>query len=387
MMDTRDYDYVVIGGGFYGCCLALFLRSVSAKVLLLEAEDTFLTRASRVNQARIHSGFHYPRSFVTAARSAALSDRFAKDFPEAVVDDFQMLYAIARSRSKVSAGRFLRMFRDLNASLRPARDMEAALFDRTMVEEVFACREFAFDYSVLQSVLAERIDHSGIDVRTKTSVVGAMDRLDGAVLHLSDGSAVRGRRVFNVTYAQINSILRMADLPLAPVRYEFAEIALVEPPQELVGYGITVMDGAFFSAMPYPASQLYSLTHVRYTPHASWLDGDQTLSAYAIGDRMPRESYARHMILDARRYLPCMSGAHHIRSIYDVKTVLLKNERDDGRPILFQRKPDNSNITSVMGGKIDNIYDLFMLLKREGGALKHAHDGFILPRSDREQRA
>ena len=46
---TRNVDYVVIGGGFYGCCLALFLRSLSKRVLLVEAGDVLLGRASRVN--------------------------------------------------------------------------------------------------------------------------------------------------------------------------------------------------------------------------------------------------------------------------------------------------------------------------------------------------
>ena len=64
---ATTYDYVVIGGGFYGCCLALYLRSISARVLVVEAGPRLMDRASRVNQARVHTGFHYPRSAATAA--------------------------------------------------------------------------------------------------------------------------------------------------------------------------------------------------------------------------------------------------------------------------------------------------------------------------------
>lgn len=370
-----DHDFIVIGGGFYGCCLALFLRSLTRRVLLIEAGDAFLTRASRVNQARVHTGFHYPRSFVTAARSAALSDRFARDFPEAVVDDFQMLYAIARFRSRVSASRFHKMFAQMKAPIRPARETEAAFFDARLIEGVFGCREHAFDYSVLQRLLTERVLAGGIAVRMGTEVVAARDGPDGVALTLSDGAVVTAPRVFNVTYAQINRILGTAGLPPAPVKHEFTEIALVEPPPELAGHAVTVMDGPFFSVMPYPAEGLYSLTHVRYTPHASWLDDG--LSAYERASRILPQSRARHMLLDARRYLPCLADARPVRSLYDVKTVLLRNERDDGRPILFQRKPETSGITSVMGGKIDNIYDLFLLLKREGGVFADANDRFV----------
>ncbi len=42
--------------------------------------------------------------------------------------------------------------------------------------------------------------------------------------------------------------------------------------------------------------------------------------------------------------------------------MLTKNEHDDGRPILYQQKPASSRVISVLGGKIDNIYDLFEIL-------------------------
>ena len=40
-------DALVIGGGFYGCCLAIHLRRRFARVLLVDRADRLLTRASR----------------------------------------------------------------------------------------------------------------------------------------------------------------------------------------------------------------------------------------------------------------------------------------------------------------------------------------------------
>ena len=80
-MTLRQVDYLIVGGGFYGCCLALYLRSISNRVLLVEAGDTLLDRASRVNQARVHTGFHYPRSALTAVKSMLLHRRFMADSP------------------------------------------------------------------------------------------------------------------------------------------------------------------------------------------------------------------------------------------------------------------------------------------------------------------
>jgi glycine/D-amino acid oxidase-like deaminating enzyme len=379
---TAHYDYLVIGGGFYGCCLALFLRTIANRVLLVEADECLMNRASRVNQARIHTGFHYPRSALTAVKSMVLHRRFAEDFPEAVVADFQMLYAVARRRSKVSSNRFFRMFRDIGAPIQPASATQAALFDSRTVDEVFACSEAAFDHSILRRQLSERLARAGVDVWLGTRVTALSESVEHVVAGLSAGHEISARFAFNVTYSQINAVLGFAGLPQATLKHELAEIALVEPPAELADKGVTLMDGPFFSCMPYPSAKLHSLTHVRYTPHESWTDDEavvQMNDPFAVRDP---ESRVRHMILDACRFLPCLSAARYVRSIYEVKTVLQKNEHDDGRPILYQRRPAASRVVSILGAKIDNIYDLFDLVKKTGVEFAGASDALAMGREN-----
>ncbi len=372
-----QYDYVVIGGGFYGCCLALYLRSIAARVLVVEAGPRLMNRASRVNQARVHTGFHYPRSAATAVKSMLLHRRFLADFPEAVVDDFQMLYAIARRRSKVTAKKFHRMFRDMGAPIEPASPSHRALFNPDMVEDVFACHEVAFDHAILGKQVAARMAEAGIEVRLETELVGLADHRSGVVAALSDGSEVTARYAFNITYAQINAVLAKAGLPQAQLKHEIAELALIEPPRELDKIGVTVMDGPFFSAMPYPSERLYSLTHVRYTPHESWADDPVQRDPYRHFASLAPETRYAFMQRDAQRYLPCLAGAEYRRSIYDVKTILIKNEADDGRPILYHQKPETSRVISILGGKIDNIYDLFEAVKDTAPEFASLHSGFV----------
>lgn len=372
-----DFDYVVVGGGFYGCCLALFLRSISDRILLVEASDTLLSRASRVNQARVHTGFHYPRSAVTAVRSMVLHRRFLADFPEAVVDDYQMVYAIAARRSKVSAKRFYRMFRDMGAPIEIAPPAQMALFNESMIEAAFSCFEAAFDHSVLAEQMAARLGASGVEVRMSTALVDLVDRDDQVVVGLSDGSESSARYAFNVTYSQLNNVLGNAALPRANLKHEIAELALVEPPAELDKIGVTVMDGRFFSCMPYPSERLHSLTHVRYTPHESWIDDDASPNPHADLTGLELATRYPFMVRDAQRYVPCLSGCTYKASMYDVKTVLVRNEQDDGRPILYHRQPPGSRVISVLGGKIDNIYDLFELVRGTSDDLAGAHDRLV----------
>ncbi len=386
MNPSRNVDYFVIGGGFYGCCLALYLRSASRDIVLAEAGDAIMTRASRVNQARLHSGFHYPRSMMTALKSRKLFRRFAEDFPDAIVSDFQMLYAVARRLSRVSANRFYKMFEHMGAPITPASPGEAALFDDRRIEAVFRADEYAFDYTALARGLESRLHAADLDLRLGTEVLSIEDDPEAsrAIVHLSDGGAVHARHVFNTTYSQINHVLRQSGLPLVKLKHEVTEIALVDPPEEMDGYAVTVMDGPFFSLMPYPSAGKYSLTHVRYTPHISWADQTHLMSPYAIFAGTPLRSRLKHMVLDAARYMPCIDGVSGGQSLYDVKTVLLKNEGDDGRPILVHEKPRGGRVTSVLGGKIDNIYDLFSHLRSTHPQLTQAHLDYVV--SDRKRR-
>jgi hypothetical protein len=55
----------------------------------------------------------------------------------------------------------------------------------------------------------------------------------------------------------------------------------------------------------------------------------------------------------------------YVDSLFEVKTVLVKNEGDDGRPILFEKHFKLPGCYSILGGKIDNIYDVFEKLDVE----------------------
>jgi glycine/D-amino acid oxidase-like deaminating enzyme len=162
--------------------------------------------------------------------------------------------------------------------------------------------------------------------------------------------------VFNCTYSGINHFLAASGLPLVPLKHEGTEIALVEPPPPLRKAGVTVMCGPFFSIMPFPARGLHSLSHVRYTPHHSWLEQGE-LARRPEGHKPELQSNFDRMVRDAARYMPCLVECRHQGSLYEVKTVLPKSESDDSRPILFRWGHGLPNLVCVMGGKIDNVYD------------------------------
>jgi glycine/D-amino acid oxidase-like deaminating enzyme len=362
MLASGCYDALVIGGGFYGCAIALFLRQHFQSVLLVERETDLLTRASLVNQARVHNGYHYPRSFVTALRSFVNFPRFVSDYEECLDSSFEQYYAIARTQTKTNAVQFLRVFSHLGIPLRSAKPSVRRLFSTNLIEDVLLTTEYAFNAVALRRLLGLQLERARVEVQLGCSVARLCARQNGSIAaECENGMVVEAARVYNCTYSGINRLLRASGLPLLRMKHELAEIALMQPPPELEGIGITVMDGPFFSTMPFPARSLYSLSHVRYTPHASWRDDDGTPAEPNSGG-VPKTNFP-FMIRDAVRYVPCMSEARYVDSLFDTKTVMLDCEIDDGRPILYREDHGIRNLFVVMGGKIDNVYDILQVLE------------------------
>lgn len=366
-----DQDAVIVGGGFYGAAIAIYLAKQRGfkRIVLIERESALLKRASYNNQARVHNGYHYPRSFTTAYRSRINLPRFVRDWPEAVKQDFAKLYAIARRNSKVTAKQFERFCREIDAKIRPATPVHKALFEPRLIEEVFLVEEYAFDSSRLAAWAERELDECGVRIHYDTCVKSISKGLNDTLrisAHSNRGAeeVVTCRYVFNCTYSGLNQI--GGDFPgtRTGLKHEITEMALVRAPSVLEGLGITVMDGPFFSMMPFPARGLHTLSHVRYTPHLNWAD-EQGVNPYHKLERYERATRVDRMIRDVGRYLPAVLDAKYIDSLFEVKTVLVKNEGDDGRPILFEKRPELPGCYSVLGGKIDNIYDVLEKLDEE----------------------
>jgi glycine/D-amino acid oxidase-like deaminating enzyme len=362
------FDAIVIGGGFYGCCLAIYLRHRGLKkVLLVEREALLLNRASYVNQARLHNGYHYPRSFRTAARSRTNLSRFIRDFPDCVVADFQMIYCIGRRDSKVGHRHFEQFCKVIGAPLRPASSGIRKLFSERLIEAVYETEEYAFNYEILRDMLWHQLIALDVEVRVSTPL-RAVQPIDSETLlvELDNGQQYTTSWVFNCTYAGLNYVAGARRLTSSRLKHEITEIALVAPPDELTDIGITVMCGPFFSVMPFPARNLYSFSHVTYTPHVSWIDQRQAeQNPYTVLDNYSKQSKFPYMLRDAMRYLPILQKTRYVESIFEIKTLLLDSEIDDSRPILFDQHPDCPHIVSIMGGKIDNIYDIYEFLDRK----------------------
>jgi glycine/D-amino acid oxidase-like deaminating enzyme len=365
----RTRDAVIIGGGFYGAVLAVYLvqHKKFRDVVLLEQEDRLLARASYNNQARVHNGYHYPRSFTTAFRSRVNLPKFVRDWPNAVKQDFVSVYAIARRNSRVNARQFRRFCDEIGAKLLPADPAMKRMFNSQLIEDVFLVDEYAFDSRKLAGWAVSELERSGVEVHLRTRGIAVSSTPGDTLEIVTTGTklpALRARYVFNCTYSGLNNFGGELGGVTTKLKHEITEMALLNVPEALRDVGVTVMDGPYFSLMPFPDKGLHTLSHVRYTPHLSWADA-RDVNPYHVLQKYPRETRHDRMIRDAARYLPLVGEATYAESLFEIKTVLAKNEGDDGRPILFEKHKDTPGFYSILGGKIDNIYDVLEKIENE----------------------
>ena len=366
----RDFDAIIVGGGFYGGMLASHLANRHGRrVLLAEKHADLLTRASFANQARVHQGYHYPRSLLTGLRSRENFARFAGEFAECVSKDFRKVYAVPRRYSKVTAGQFDLFCRRIGAPIAPAPADLRALFDPNLIEDVFLVEEYAFDAVKLRERVRRELEGAGVEVRLNTTIDRV--KLVAGGLHVSgEGFASVAGEVYNCTYSELNRLFVRSGLPVIPLKHEIAEMALMRVPPALQDVGVTVMCGPFFSCMPFPSAGLHTLSHVRYTPHTGWTeDAPAPASPHDVLNDYAFASHWERMVLDASRYVPLLKQAEYVRSIREVKTVLPINEADDGRPILFRPDCGLPGLHALLGAKIDNIYDILDQVDSRAGRL------------------
>jgi hypothetical protein len=254
--------------------------------------------------------------------------------------------------------------REIGAPLKEAKSSHRALFNPKMVEQVFEAEEYAFNHQALSASARKELENHGVRVMLETEVMGIKaGSVGGLVVSLqihSDAQAISNQSdlVFNCAYSGLGSVDGGFGSLQATLKHEIAEIALIDVPAELKHLGITVMDGPFWSVLPFPSNGLHSLSHVRYTPHYSWIERGGK-NPYDKLVEYPKHSRYDRMVRDASRFMPTLSTSQKMESLFEIKTVLVMNEGDDGRPILFEEQERLPGCISVLGGKLDNIYDVF----------------------------
>ena len=144
---NKSYDKIIIGAGIYGLYSALHCGLKGESVVVLEMDDKAFGRATYINQARVHNGYHYPRSLSTAQKSASYFSRFNSDFSFCINSSFSQVYATSNDYSWSSGDQFKAF---CNAVDIPCEELNPnRFFKEGLCDAAFLTKEFTYDKSAI----------------------------------------------------------------------------------------------------------------------------------------------------------------------------------------------------------------------------------------------
>ena len=381
---SERFDKIIIGAGLYGLYAAAFCAERGQRVLVLEYDDAPFQRATYINQARVHMGYHYPRSLTTAVKSAGYFRRFTEDFGFCIHDKFEQIYATSGKFSWTNAKQFQEFCRA--AEIKCEEVASSKYFKDGMCDGAFLTEEYTYDAKILQKYYEDRLfGNSAVTFLFHARIDKIVKREETYEIVLADGKSYETGYVLNATYASVNQIIgKVEDASsggfageMFQIKYELCEIILCKPSEQLKDIGITVMDGPFFSIMPFGKTGLHSLTAVTFTPHITNYDARPSFSCQngMEGSCSPEnlgncstcpnkpESAWPYMSHLADKYMKPEYAYTYVESLYSMKPILKSSEVDDSRPTAIRVMSANPTFVSVLSGKINTVYDLDDYLK------------------------
>lgn len=321
-------------------------------------------------------GYHYPRSLSTAAKSAGYFRRFIDDYAFCILTGFDQIYATSSDFSWTNAKQFRRFCR--NAQIRCDDVNPDTYFRAGMCDGAFLTEEYTYDAGLLRDYFAAELRRfSNVEIRCGARLTGIVRTSSCFQLTLEDGARYETDFLLNATYAATNQIAAMLGYEPFQIKYELCEIILCQADERLQDVGITVMDGPFFSLMPFGKTGLHSLTSVTFTPHMTSV---QALPAFPCQEKSrglcsplrlancnacparPETAWP-YMSGLARKYMKEEYGFRYVKSLYSMKPILKASEVDDSRPTVIRRYSSDPTFVSVLSGKINTVYDLDEVLE------------------------
>ncbi len=336
---------LIIGGGVFGLTAAIVLGEAGFRVTLLEKEEDIMLGASKVNQNRIHFGYHYPRSKATCLESLEGLQTFREFYGGSIHQGFKKYYAVAKESSHLSAEQFHAFCTDLGLSLQEAFP-EDGILNRDLVEACWLTDEPIFDYFILKQQVIYRIaQNKNISLLRNAQPVSMQQTGKQKEVKLSNGSTITCDTIVNATYAGISETAHLLGMSPIPAKYQLCLMPIMQTTKPVGSFGVTIVDGPFCSLMPRGISpDQFILYHVKHSVIETHV-GDRNIAWSPIVGFPDLD-----IIEQSKLFFPVLNTMQICDSWITTRIVLPRQEIDDARPTLTIDHGDR--IYSLFSGKL-----------------------------------
>lgn len=323
----------ILGGGWYGCSIAVGLIADGHEVELHERAEHLFAGASGGNPARLHIGPHYPRSALTRAACRDHHAEFMARYGHLTRGVPVNIYAVAENESLVDFGTFQQVLRGEIEFITVHNPAEFGLCN---VEGAILCGE----------------RHIVIDDARRWFA----DHLAGAVrFGVAPGAVDDPRWDMTIDCTFCANDAENID------RYEPCVTALLKGPADRA---VTIMDGPFGSIYPWNEDDnLSSLTSAKLTPISkscrTWREAREILDEQTA-DAVRRRSEA--MLVQMAEFWPECQDRYRIVD-YRLSIRAMPRSAADSRLVDMVRVSDRA--LRIRAGKIDAVFHAERMVKEQ----------------------
>jgi hypothetical protein len=318
----------VAGAGVYGSTVAIRLAERGHDVRLFDPLGV-LRAASAINQYRVHSGYHYPRSAETIGEILSARQEFVETFAPAIVGTSRNYYAIPHVGSLTPADVYERVMAEHGL---PLKDVRPSWIDFNFIDRCYEVDEDIYDPDVLREVIRARLHNNGVTVEQRPYVESMRDEFDYLVCATYGLGPSRAQ--FNIA------------------KFQVAEKILIQLPRELHGVALVIVDGPFTAFDPYGGSARSLFGSAKNTNHWTTTDPDEPVPAQyrnlLNGSDFRPCSFTNFeaMRLDCAQAVPAAAEAVYLGSRFTMRVV--EDSPADDRRVLYvtERGPGELHIFS-----------------------------------------
>jgi hypothetical protein len=338
----------VVGAGIYGAYSAIRLAESGHSVDLFDPLGV-LRAASDINQFRIHSGYHYPRSSETIEEIQEARAEFLAAFGPAVVRRTHHYYAIPKEASLTPPDAYEKVMARHHLPLRPCKP---SWMNFGFIDRCYEVDENVYDPQCLRSLLESRICALRVNFRQQAYRPEFRHDYDFVVYATYGLGPSRG--IFQAA------------------KYQVAEKILIELPEPLRTVALVVVDGPFTAFDPYGNTGHSQFGSAKNTNHWTTTNaGEPIPEPYASLLNRPsfeRVDFTRFQAMrdDAVLTVPLAAKAKYIGSRFTIRVV--EDHQHDRRILYLQEKAPRE--IHIFSGKVVSAVKAARLVCE-----RIAHDG------------